>query len=174
MYPRSRAFELRTPQAPWRSEWAAEHAAPGTCVRFSEQVAKLKAQATGLDWPYKVGVWVCAGAGSCWQRCCAGPPALPLPRRSQGPPLAGYFSAACASGFHGTKVPSAARTDKHGRAFLGEKNSPVFLLWLSEAWNKSRTKMFIPVCEEFISAWAAFLALYGHLWVSVKSVTLYL
>lgn len=34
--------------------------------------------------------------------------------------------------------------------------------------------MFIPVCEEFISAWAAFLALYGHLWVSVKSVTLYL
>lgn len=126
MYPRSRAFELRTPQAPWRSEWAAEHAAPGTCVRFSEQVAKLKAQATGLDWPYEVGVWVCAGAGSRWQRCCAGPPALPLPRRSQGLPLAGYFSAACASGFHGTKVPSAARTDKHGRAFLGEKTLQFF------------------------------------------------
>lgn len=103
------------------------------------QVFRAGCQAEGtaaaLPWPYKGAVGLCAGSGSRWRRCWAGPAALPLPRRSPGLPLP-----------HGREVPSAARPDKHRRAFWGEINSPVLLLGLSEAWNKIRTKMFIPGC----------------------------
>lgn len=141
MHPRSQAFELCTPRAPWKSKWAAERAAPGTCVRFSEQVAKLKAQAPGLDWPYKVGVWVCAGAASRWRWCCAGPPTLPLPRRS---PALSVLPVPLASR-EGRSRQLHALINTAG-LFWEKKPLRFFLLWLSEAWNKSRTKVFIPVC----------------------------
>lgn len=122
----SRGPEPLNPALPGHGGRAAEHAAPGTCVRFSEQVAKLRAQQQA--WPGHIKeVSGCAQAPVAAGR---GAVLCGATRPSSSSPLPGAAlrssSAACASGCRGRKVPAAARTDKHGRPLLGRKKLSFF------------------------------------------------